>query len=59
MTADLRKDKERNDKIINRTPMRRWGKPEELVGPALFLSSDAASFITGTVLNVDGGYASM
>ena len=59
MTADLKKDKERNDKIINRTPMKRWGRPEELVGPALFLSSNAASFITGTVLNVDGGYASM
>ena len=39
--------------------MKRWGNPKELVGPAIFLSSESASFITGTVLNVDGGYAAM
>lgn len=59
MTKELKEDTERNKMIINRTPMKRWGNPEELVGPAIFLSSESASFITGTVLNVDGGYAAM
>ena len=59
MTEELKLDAKRNENIINRTPMGRWGEPKELVGPALFLSSKAASFITGTVLNADGGYACM
>lgn len=40
-----------------RTPMGRWGRPEDLAGPALFLASPAASFMTGTCLGVDGGYS--
>ena len=40
-----------------RTPMRRWGRPEDLAGPALFLASPASGFMTGTCLDVDGGYA--
>ena len=40
-----------------RTPMRRWGQPEDIAGPALFLASPAASFMTGTCLSVDGGYS--
>lgn len=40
-----------------RTPMGRWGMPEDLAGPALFLASPAASFMTGTCLGVDGGYS--
>lgn len=59
MTQSLRDDPNRNQAIINRTPLKRWGDPSELVGPALFLASESASFITGTVLNVDGGYAAM
>ncbi len=48
-----------NDKVLERvaaaTPLRRIGDPDELVGPALLLASDAGSFITGEVLTVDGG----
>jgi NAD(P)-dependent dehydrogenase (short-subunit alcohol dehydrogenase family) len=46
----------RGDEFIVRTPMRRFGKLEELIGAAIFLSSDAASFVTGHVLAVDGGF---
>jgi gluconate 5-dehydrogenase len=43
------------EKVESRTPMGRWGRPEELGGPALFLCSDAASYVTGAILTVDGG----
>ena len=45
----------RGEEVIFRTPMNRFGELEELVGAAIFLASDAASFVTGTVLPVDGG----
>ena len=41
--------------VNQRTPLRRWGKPEELAGAALFLASPAASYVNGHVLAVDGG----
>lgn len=44
------------DAIVARTPLGRWGEPDDLVGAVLFLCSDAARFITGEVLRVDGGY---
>lgn len=47
---------ERGKEILLRTPMKRFGRPEELVGTALLLASDAASFITGQCIVVDGGY---
>ena len=56
-TKGLRDDPVRNDGILVRTPLKRWGTPEDLVEPALFLASAGAGFITGTILNVDGGYA--
>jgi NAD(P)-dependent dehydrogenase (short-subunit alcohol dehydrogenase family) len=46
----------RGRELLLRTPMRRFGKVEELVGSAIFLASDAASFVTGTLLQVDGGF---
>lgn len=59
LTQPLREDPARERAILSRTPMGRWGRPEELVGPALFLASEAASFVTGAVLTVDGGYSIM
>jgi gluconate 5-dehydrogenase len=44
--------------LANRTPARRWGNVEELVGAAIFLSSNASSFVNGHVLYVDGGITS-
>lgn len=52
-------DEERKNKILNHTPMGRFGKPEELVGATLWLASDEASFVTGSVIQVDGGFLSM
>jgi NAD(P)-dependent dehydrogenase (short-subunit alcohol dehydrogenase family) len=46
----------RGQEFLLRTPMRRFGKVEELVGSAIFLASEAASFVTGTILQVDGGF---
>jgi 2-dehydro-3-deoxy-D-gluconate 5-dehydrogenase len=59
LTAAVQDDADRNRAILERTPMARWGTPADLVGPALFLASDAACFVTGAVLPVDGGYSSM
>jgi NAD(P)-dependent dehydrogenase (short-subunit alcohol dehydrogenase family) len=46
----------RGQEVLLRSPMKRFGELEELVGAAVFLASDAASFVTGTVLPVDGGF---
>ena len=51
-------DEKFNDWLVNRTPMRRWGDVEELEGAVVFLASDAASFVNGHVLYVDGGITS-
>jgi NAD(P)-dependent dehydrogenase (short-subunit alcohol dehydrogenase family) len=48
---------ERSMKIISNTPMGRFGEASELVGAVLFLASDSASFVTGTVLPIDGGFS--
>ena len=51
-TADERKSKA----VLDHTAQRRWGRPADLAGAYLFLASDAAAFVTGAVLAVDGGY---
>jgi NAD(P)-dependent dehydrogenase (short-subunit alcohol dehydrogenase family) len=57
LTAALRADPERSAAILGRTAMKRWGRPEDLVGGVLFLCSPAAGFVTGAVLPIDGGYS--
>ncbi len=57
--TELNRDKmspERKDSALRRTPMGRFGEVEELVGAAIYLASPAAGFVTGAILNVDGGY---
>ena len=54
-TAKGRADPSHYNRVLDRTPMERWGEPEDLVGPALFLASDQAKFVTGILLPVDGG----
>ncbi|KAF1853452.1 hypothetical protein Lal_00013809 [Lupinus albus] len=53
--AAIVNDPERGAYFTNRTPMRRWGRPEEIAGAAVFLASAAASYVNGHVLVVDGG----
>ena len=56
LTADLRANDETRRLTLDRTPMGRYGRPEEVANAALFLASDESSFITGAPLIVDGGY---
>jgi len=56
LNAALLDGTERGREFLLRTPMRRFGKIEELAGAAVFLASDAASFVTGHLLVVDGGF---
>jgi NAD(P)-dependent dehydrogenase (short-subunit alcohol dehydrogenase family) len=56
LTAFRWQDAAESRAVLARTPLARWGEPEDIVGPTLFLCSRAAAFITGVVLPVDGGY---
>jgi NAD(P)-dependent dehydrogenase (short-subunit alcohol dehydrogenase family) len=59
MTQGLREDPSRTESIMARTPMKRWGKPEEVGALVHWLLSENASFVTGSIYPVDGGYLAM
>jgi NAD(P)-dependent dehydrogenase (short-subunit alcohol dehydrogenase family) len=56
LTAPIKANKEWYDAYAAKSVFNRWGRPDELVGAAVFLASDAASYVTGTVVFVDGGW---
>lgn len=56
LNQKLLDESDRGKELLMRTPMGRFGKTEELIGSAIFLASDAASFVTGEILVVDGGF---
>jgi NAD(P)-dependent dehydrogenase (short-subunit alcohol dehydrogenase family) len=58
-TARARADATHVQRVLDRTPVGRWGHPIDIAGPALFLASHAAAFVTGIVLPVDGGYTTV
>ncbi len=57
LTQALRDDPARSAPLVGRTPLGRWGHAAEVAGPVLFLASELASFMTGAVVPVDGGYS--
>jgi len=56
MTVPLMNNPETNEQFMSKTPMKRWGRPEEIAKLALYLCADEAGFITGTDIVVDGGW---
>ncbi len=56
LTRPLWEDERLSAWVVGRTPLGRWGRPEDLAGAAVFLASDAAAFVTGQILYVDGGW---
>ena len=59
LSRGARENPERNAQIQSRIPMTRWAEPAEIADPIMFLCSDAARYVTGAVLLVDGGYTSV
>jgi len=55
-TRPLREDASRNNAILARIPEQRWGNPEDIAGSCLFLASNDADYLNGTIMNVDGGW---
>lgn len=56
LTAPIKANKQWYDAYAAKSILQRWGRPDEIVGPAVFLASDASSYVTGTVIFVDGGW---
>lgn len=56
LTEELRENERLRESILDRTPLDRFADPAEIAGPAVFLASDAASYLTGSVLTADGGW---
>ena len=56
LTRPLREDPVRNEAIVVRTPLGRWGVADDVAGTAVFLCSPAAAFVTGAIIPIDGGY---
>lgn len=56
-SARSRMDAQHVENVNRRTPLARWGNPDDIAGPVLFLASDQAKFMTGTCLAIDGGYS--
>ena len=56
LTADVRARQEWVDQVAHRSMLKRWAEPEDFIGPAVFLASDASAFVTGTNIMVDGGW---
>jgi NAD(P)-dependent dehydrogenase (short-subunit alcohol dehydrogenase family) len=56
LTEALQKDPVRASRILERTPLKRWGTPADVAQAVVFLCSPAAAFMTGVVMPVDGGY---
>ncbi len=59
LSRGARENPERNAQIMGRVPIGRWADPAEIADPILFLCSDAARYVTGTMMAVDGGYTSV
>jgi NAD(P)-dependent dehydrogenase (short-subunit alcohol dehydrogenase family) len=57
LTRNIIADEARSSVILGRTPLNRWGEPADIGGAVVFLCSEAARFITGAILPIDGGYA--
>ncbi len=59
LTAPLQADEEFSRWVLSKTPLARWGRPEDLVGTAVLLASPAGVFITGQIFYVDGGWTAL
>lgn len=59
MTLPLQNDPVRGSKVLDRVPLGRWGEPEDVAGVVVFLASDAAAYVTGCTIPIDGGAANV